>query len=697
MANLSTTDKNNLSADQQAQVAELKKQWAAANAAADAAKAAGDKAGMDSARQEMESAHQQAEAIRNSAGYTGGSSGNDYRKVAVTQGGETADQVRQWAEDYTATNYVPSKGWVNGYSTAMNSRSKANYIRQQMDANSKAWHTASDADKEYLHQQNVELAKVLADATGQSEKNYHYDPQTGKWWTWNTNVGYGSDLQWTQPNIAEGLKEFYGYTDADRQKWDADTSRYYNFVDTRAANRNAMDESSGFTGRYSQFVNGPNPSLMHWGSRHVNPKQYSDTFNDGWGLGENGFGGDIRYDTNGNIIPITPVVRDSGLTDYTRKFAAYDLNGVIQPNLLQFTHVSADRKDKEWASKRNGAYSGVDPDSDYVYANQFAGKGNDREPVPTVSGKSYGDDKALAYAKGRSSGSSGNSYIEQMYDALLQSQLEALRASYEQNVSDLDASAQKVNSAYTEQKRQADGQAAQDAANWREMASAYGLNSGAIGQASLAMNNQAQSDLNALNSALAMEQAELERQRVLLGQQYQIQINQAIAENNYQKANALYQEAVRQEELLLQQQKQLASMASAYAKENAKTATGKNSGGSTGTGATGGGGIPALGSEAWYQYVREKAGENGTTMNSYIDANYKSLGIPYRELSDYKTQANDWDDQHSITEAGFQALMNELGRAYMGGATTRANDLLKQYGNMLSSEQYMRLYNQLSR
>jgi hypothetical protein len=152
-----------------------------------------------------------------------------------------------------------------------------------------------------------------------------------------------------------------------------------------------------------------------------------------------------------------------------------------------------------------------------------------------------------------------------MYDAALQAQLNNLKASYDQNISELDASVGKVDDTYTEQKRQTTGSNAQQAANWRELANAYGLNSGAIGQAALAQNNQLQSNLNTLESAQAAAQAEIERQRTLLGQQYQLQINQAIAENNMSKAEMLYQEAVRADEALRQQQQFNANLMLQYA------------------------------------------------------------------------------------------------------------------------------------
>ena len=152
-----------------------------------------------------------------------------------------------------------------------------------------------------------------------------------------------------------------------------------------------------------------------------------------------------------------------------------------------------------------------------------------------------------------------------MYAAALEAQMAQLKSSYDQNISELDASKGKVDDTYTEQKRQTTGTNAQEAANWREMANAYGLNSGTIGQAALAQSNQLQSNLNTLESAQAAAQAEIERQRTLLGQQYQLQINQAMSENNFQRAEALYQEAVRADEALRQKQQFNANLALQYA------------------------------------------------------------------------------------------------------------------------------------
>ena len=213
---------------------------------------------------------------------------------------------------------------------------------------------------------------------------------------------------------------------------------------------------------------------------------------------------------------------------------------------------------------------------DTVDANRYIGVGNKTDYKPNTGDdtdyyeaqKEYLRQTGGLYGSsggGSGSGSGYEDYLRSMYGSALASQLENLKSSYEQNLSDLDASGKKTDAGYVEQKRQTTGDAAQSAANWREMANAYGLNSGAIGQANLAQSNQLQSNLNTLGTAQAAAQEEIERQRTLLGQQYQSAINEAKANNNYQLAQALYQEAVRAEEALRQQEQYNSNLALQYA------------------------------------------------------------------------------------------------------------------------------------
>lgn len=555
MANLSEADKQYLNADQQKQIAALKDQWAAATTDA-----------------ERTAANEAANKIRAQAaggGYSGGSDGSGY----VPTAGKSAADVANWVNDYRNAN-LGNNGWKNGYSTAMNLRSQANYIRQQMDANSQAWHTADAAQKEYLHQQNQELAKILEQANGGAQSTYN--PATGRWETYNSNLGYGTDMNYVDPNLFDPKfrGNVYGQTEADWEKYRNDTDRYYNFVDTQTV-RNWNDESSGFTGEYAQFLNGPYKILL--GGTHgrdIPRSAYVDVIGDGFN--ERG------YDPSNTAEP--PALKyNNSLTDYTRDKAAYTENGVIMPNILNGSRSPG---------AENGSYRGVEgsgpnyADSVDNWPAAWRSDGND------MSLGGMGWMQQMSGGVGGFGGSGGlDGYLNSLYDASLKSQLAQLQMAYNNNLAQLDKTQTETNAEYDEQKRQTQGNSERSAANWRELALAQGLNTGAIGQAALSQNNQLQSNLNTLGAAQAQNLANIEQQRALLGQQYQLQILQAQADNDFERAQALYNEAVRQDEILRQQQaQQQAFMQELLLKS---MGSGGSSGGSRSSG--GGGGVGGSG------------------------------------------------------------------------------------------------------
>lgn len=521
----------NLSADMQAQIAALKQAYAQAQAV-------GDTAG-------MQNAHNQAEAIRNQAGYTGGADGSGYGFGVGALGGNTAEKVAQWVKDYERAN-LGNNGWSNGYSTAMNLRSMANYIRQQMDANSKAYATADDQTKAYLHQQNLELAQILSEATGGAESIFN--EKTGQWETYNANLGYGKNIG--QYNDLDWYKNFYGMTDDQIEKYKNDTDRYRNFVDQRIV-RNWVDESNGFTGEYAQFVNGPYAQLLN-GTNGVPRSTYVDVQGDGFGNDDYA----PKVDMNGNIIAELPALKNNNyIEDYTRNLAAYTQNGVIMPNILNGAKDVGNNEDNVYLNM-NGAGPSYAQSARELYDQNWRENAERDKYDMTLPQNKYGS--------GSSSGSSGGSdlsgYLNQMYDAQLKSQLAALESAYQENLAELDKNQQETNAAYDEQKRQTQGDAERAAANWRELAVAQGLNTGAMGQAALSQNNQLQSNLNTLGAAQAQALANIQNQRTLLGKQYQLQILQAQADNDFERAQQLYAEAVRQDEILQAQEQQAMSM-----------------------------------------------------------------------------------------------------------------------------------------
>lgn len=142
-------------------------------------------------------------------------------------------------------------------------------------------------------------------------------------------------------------------------------------------------------------------------------------------------------------------------------------------------------------------------------------------------------------------------YIRRMYEQQLAANKAQLESDYNQNVSNLAGEESKIGSNYYEQRRQTQSNSDRAQANYNEIANASGLNTGTRGQAQLARSNQLQSDLTTLNNAEAQNRAEIERQRTLLGQQYQNAIQKAQAENNMELAQRLYQEAVRVDESVI--------------------------------------------------------------------------------------------------------------------------------------------------
>ena len=178
--------------------------------------------------------------------------------------------------------------------------------------------------------------------------------------------------------------------------------------------------------------------------------------------------------------------------------------------------------------------------------------------------------KDVAFPK--AGGSGLENYINNVYEASEQARLAGLEQMYNDSIARHKAAAEKSNAAYLEGKRQADAQAARQNAGFRELANARGLNSGAVGQAAVMQNNQLQSDLTSLGRAQAASNADLDMQRNLLKQNFDLQRQQAVAENQAQRANAMYNEKVRMDEIRRQQAQFDANMQMQYAKMAAQAA-----------------------------------------------------------------------------------------------------------------------------
>lgn len=163
----------------------------------------------------------------------------------------------------------------------------------------------------------------------------------------------------------------------------------------------------------------------------------------------------------------------------------------------------------------------------------------------------YTAPKAQYEAPTLPSASSQADYIKAMYDASQKAQEEALRASYEKNTGALDYQQGKIAPTYDAAANDAGAQAAIQRANFNESANAAGLNTGAGSQAELSMRNAEAANISSIRKAQADAQADLDYQRSQLTLEYQNAIREAIAKNELQKAQALYEEAKRVDESLV--------------------------------------------------------------------------------------------------------------------------------------------------
>lgn len=211
-----------------------------------------------------------------------------------------------------------------------------------------------------------------------------------------------------------------------------------------------------------------------------------------------------------------------------------------------------------------GKPGGTSGNSQYPNANSSGGSNttpNTFQDPPTNNtgdgggggggGYYYTAPKAQYEAPTLPSASSQADYIKAMYDASQKAQEEALRASYEKNTGALDYQQGKIAPTYDAAANNAGAQAAIQRANFNESANASGLNTGAGSQAELSMRNAEAANISAIRKAQADAQADLDYQRSQLTLEYQNAIREAIAKNELQKAQALYEEAKRVDESLV--------------------------------------------------------------------------------------------------------------------------------------------------
>ena len=140
---------------------------------------------------------------------------------------------------------------------------------------------------------------------------------------------------------------------------------------------------------------------------------------------------------------------------------------------------------------------------------------------------------------------SQSGYLDSLYSAQKDANTAALQGAYQQNVNALNATAAKIPEQYTAARNQTAAGAEVGRRNFNEYAAASGLNTGAGGQAQLAMNTALQGNLSSIDQAEATALSNIETERLQLQTEYQSAIAMAMAQSNISKAQALYEEAIR--------------------------------------------------------------------------------------------------------------------------------------------------------
>jgi len=135
--------------------------------------------------------------------------------------------------------------------------------------------------------------------------------------------------------------------------------------------------------------------------------------------------------------------------------------------------------------------------------------------------------------------------VNGVYDANLAARQQALEAAYNQKNMDYDRAEQKIAPVYDTQRNDLETQFQIARHNMGERAAASGLNSGAGMQAALSSQNEYLRDYGEINKAEAAARSDLAFERAKASAAYRDAVAQAIADNDVERAKALYDEAVR--------------------------------------------------------------------------------------------------------------------------------------------------------
>ena len=297
-------------------------------------------------------------------------------------------------------------------------------------------------------------------------------------------------------------------------------------------------------------------------------------------------------------------------------------------------------------------------------------------------------------------GSDASQYIRDMYAQQQAAQLAALKSAYDQNVLDYQAQDDLISAEAQRQRNQAAAQNELQRMYMNEMGIMQGLNTGTTGQMALAHSAALQGNLASIGTQeqQALSDSALERSK--LKAQYSAAVDQAVAQNNYELANALYQEYVRQDNLA--QQKAAAALEQQnwqaqfdYQKQqddlNYQMALQKLYGANAGSGTTGSTGNSGATSGGY---------DNGSMTTDQVKQLQQKLGV---------NPDGKWGTQSSAAAGGltadeawakyggydmsFEELKGTITRYLSLGGAQRAQNILDSHWDSLTPAQQLELSN----
>lgn len=129
--------------------------------------------------------------------------------------------------------------------------------------------------------------------------------------------------------------------------------------------------------------------------------------------------------------------------------------------------------------------------------------------------------------------------IQSIYDNALAARMAELESAYKLSAADQQAAKARIPQTYYDQANALSANMGREKQNFNEYAAASGLNTGAHGQAALAMSGALQSGLSTLKTGEANALSDADLQMEKLKQQYLSQQQTAKAQSDYQRAQAV--------------------------------------------------------------------------------------------------------------------------------------------------------------